>query len=134
MVDFKTQVSGTYILVDHSLGRLQKGAVGFLDVEGPPDPKIFLSSNRAPKALTSFAPSPRSQGSQLVAAVTSCVLGDSMGQVWRAAHDEPASYWDIVKRANPCMGAETLRRAPRRRKTATGMRPDGTPPARWNTS
>jgi nitrite reductase (NO-forming) len=43
MVEFKTQVPGTYILVDHSLGRLQKGAVGFLDVEGPPDPKIFLS-------------------------------------------------------------------------------------------
>jgi nitrite reductase (NO-forming) len=43
MVEFKAQVPGTYILVDHSLGRLQKGAVGFLDVEGPPDPKIFLS-------------------------------------------------------------------------------------------
>jgi nitrite reductase (NO-forming) len=43
MVEFKTQVPGTYILVDHSLGRLQKGAAGFLDVEGPPNPKIFQS-------------------------------------------------------------------------------------------
>jgi hypothetical protein len=34
MVEFKTEVPGTYILVDHSLGRLQKGAAGFLDVEG----------------------------------------------------------------------------------------------------
>jgi hypothetical protein len=30
MVEFKTQVPGTYILVDHSLGRLLKGAIGFL--------------------------------------------------------------------------------------------------------
>ena len=43
MVEFKTQVPGTYILVDHSLGRLQKGAAGFLDVEGPPNPKVFQS-------------------------------------------------------------------------------------------
>jgi nitrite reductase (NO-forming) len=43
MVEFKTQVPGTYILVDHSLGRLQKGAAGYLDVEGPPNPKIFQS-------------------------------------------------------------------------------------------
>ncbi|MGH6850752.1 MAG: copper-containing nitrite reductase [Methylocella sp.] len=43
MVEFKTQVPGTYILVDHSLGRLQKGAAGFLDVEGMPNPKIFQS-------------------------------------------------------------------------------------------
>ncbi|MGA9215586.1 MAG: hypothetical protein WBZ54_10070, partial [Methylocella sp.] len=43
MVEFKTQVPGTYILVDHSLGRLRKGAAGFLDVEGPPNPRIFRS-------------------------------------------------------------------------------------------
>ena len=36
-----------------------------------------------------------------------------------AAHYEPASYWDIVKRDNPRKRAETLRRAPRRSKTAT---------------
>jgi predicted RNA-binding Zn-ribbon protein involved in translation (DUF1610 family) len=42
-----------------------------------------------------------------------------------AAHHAPASYWDIVKRDNPRKGVQTLRRAPRRRKTATGMRQDG---------
>ena len=42
-----------------------------------------------------------------------------------AAHYEPASYWDIVKRDNPRKRAETLRRAPRRSKTASGMRQDG---------
>ena len=46
-----------------------------------------------------------------------------------AAHYEPASYWNIVKRDNPRKGAEMLRRAPRRRKTATGMRQDGAPSA-----
>ncbi len=46
-----------------------------------------------------------------------------------AAHYEPASYWDIVKRDNPRKRAETLRRAPRRSKTATGRRQDGAPPA-----
>ncbi len=43
MVEFKTEVPGTYILVDHSLGRLQKGAAGYLDVEGPPNPRVFQS-------------------------------------------------------------------------------------------
>lgn len=43
MVEFKTQVPGTYILVDHSLGRLQKGAAGYLDVEGSPNQTVFQS-------------------------------------------------------------------------------------------
>lgn len=41
VVDFKLEVPGTYILVDHSLARLQKGAAGFLEVEGPPNPGVF---------------------------------------------------------------------------------------------
>lgn len=43
IVEFKAQVPGTYILVDHSLGRLKKGAAGYLEVEGPPNPAIFQS-------------------------------------------------------------------------------------------
>ncbi len=43
MVEFKAQVPGTYILVDHSLGRLKKGAAGYLEVEGPPNPALFQS-------------------------------------------------------------------------------------------
>ena len=46
-----------------------------------------------------------------------------------AAHHAPASYWDIVQRDNPRKGVQTIRRTPRRRKTATGMRQDGAPPA-----
>ena len=37
--------------------------------------------------------------------------------------------WDIVQRDNPRKGVQTIRRTPRRRKTATGMRQDGAPPA-----
>ena len=41
VVEFQTQVPGTYTLVDHSLGRLEKGAAGQLVVEGPANPDIF---------------------------------------------------------------------------------------------
>lgn len=41
IVDFKIDVPGTYILVDHSLGRLPKGAAGYLEVEGAENPEIF---------------------------------------------------------------------------------------------
>src|SRR5271170_3978454 len=46
-----------------------------------------------------------------------------------AAHHEPASYWDIIKQDNPRKGVQTKRRAPRRRKTPTGMRQDGATPS-----
>ena len=45
-----------------------------------------------------------------------------------AAHHVPANYWDIVNQVNPRKGARTIRLAPRRRKTATGMRQDGVTP------
>jgi transposase-like protein len=37
----------------------------------------------------------------------------------------PTTYWDLVGRSNPRQGLPTARRNPRRRKTATGMREDG---------
>jgi hypothetical protein len=43
MVEFKMEIPGTYILVDHSLSGLQNGAAGYLDVEGPPNPRVFQS-------------------------------------------------------------------------------------------
>ena len=46
-----------------------------------------------------------------------------------ATHHVPASYWDIVNQVNPRKGARTIRLAPRRRKTETGMRQDGVTPA-----
>src|SRR6185436_4594645 len=42
-----------------------------------------------------------------------------------ASHHHPTSYWDIVGRDNPRKGVPTVRRQPRRRRTPTGMHPDG---------
>jgi nitrite reductase (NO-forming) len=41
MVEFKLQVPGRYILVDHALARLQRGLAGYLMVEGDPNPAVF---------------------------------------------------------------------------------------------
>jgi hypothetical protein len=42
-----------------------------------------------------------------------------------ASHHHRTSYWDIVGRDNPRKGVPTVRRQPRRRRTATGMQQDG---------
>ena len=41
MVEFKLQVPGRYILVDHALSRMQRGLAGFLYAEGEPALDIF---------------------------------------------------------------------------------------------
>ena len=41
MVDFKLDVPGNYVLVDHALSRLDRGAWGVLRVTGPEDKEIF---------------------------------------------------------------------------------------------
>jgi nitrite reductase (NO-forming) len=41
MVEFTVEVPGRYILVDHSLSRLEQGLAGFLFVEGAEDPSLF---------------------------------------------------------------------------------------------
>lgn len=41
MVEFKVDVPGRYILVDHALSRLERGLAGFLVVEGPEQPEII---------------------------------------------------------------------------------------------
>jgi nitrite reductase (NO-forming) len=41
MVEFKLEVPGRYILVDHALSRLERGLAGFLMVEGDDNPAIF---------------------------------------------------------------------------------------------
>ncbi len=44
MVEFDLEVPGNYILVDHALSRLQRGLAGYLIVEGPDAPEIFLGT------------------------------------------------------------------------------------------
>ena len=41
IVEFKLEVPGRYILVDHALSRLERGLVGFLYAEGEDVPEIF---------------------------------------------------------------------------------------------
>lgn len=41
IAEFKVDVPGNYILVDHSIFRLERGAVGILTVEGPEAPEIY---------------------------------------------------------------------------------------------
>ena len=41
IVEFKLEVPGRYILVDHSLSRLERGLAGFLVVEGDANPAVF---------------------------------------------------------------------------------------------
>ncbi|MBN1454139.1 MAG: nitrite reductase, copper-containing [Anaerolineales bacterium] len=41
MVEFKLEVPGRYILVDHALSRLQRGLAGYLYAEGDPNPEVF---------------------------------------------------------------------------------------------
>jgi nitrite reductase (NO-forming) len=41
MVEFKLHRGGRYTLVDHALSRLERGLVGFLQVDGPEDDEIM---------------------------------------------------------------------------------------------
>ena len=41
ITEFKPQVPGNYTLVDHALARAERGLLGILNVEGPPNPEIY---------------------------------------------------------------------------------------------
>ncbi len=41
IVEFTLEVPGDYVMVDHALGRLMKGASGVIHVEGPENPGVF---------------------------------------------------------------------------------------------
>jgi nitrite reductase (NO-forming) len=45
MVEFTARVPGTYSIVDHSLGRMEKGAAAQIVVDGPAQPDIFQPLN-----------------------------------------------------------------------------------------
>lgn len=45
IVEFTAEVPGTYVLVDHALARLDKGAWGTISVEGEPRPDIFFGDS-----------------------------------------------------------------------------------------
>lgn len=43
IVEFKCEVPGRYVLVDHALSRVERGLAGYLYVEGEEQPEIFAS-------------------------------------------------------------------------------------------
>lgn len=47
IVEFKLEVPGDYVLVDHSIFRMDRGAAGVLTVSGQPAPSIFRSDRSA---------------------------------------------------------------------------------------
>jgi nitrite reductase (NO-forming) len=47
IVEFRCEVPGQYVLVDHALSRAEKGLAGYLIVEGPEQPGIFASLDEA---------------------------------------------------------------------------------------
>jgi len=50
IVEFKLEVPGRYILVDHALSRLERGLAGFLVVDGPENSAIFHGDGPASMA------------------------------------------------------------------------------------
>jgi nitrite reductase (NO-forming) len=47
IVEFKVEVPGRYVLVDHALSRVERGLAGFLIVEGEPNHEIFHAPESA---------------------------------------------------------------------------------------
>jgi nitrite reductase (NO-forming) len=47
IVEFKLEVPGDYVLVDHSIFRADRGALGILNVSGDPTPSLFHSNKNA---------------------------------------------------------------------------------------
>ncbi|MEO8325425.1 MAG: hypothetical protein ABI618_06220 [Nitrospirota bacterium] len=54
IVELKLEIPGRYLLVDHALFRMEKGLLGFLQVEGPLHPELFHEggADNAPVHLT----------------------------------------------------------------------------------
>lgn len=48
IVEFKCEVPGRYVLVDHALSRAERGLAGYLIVEGDEAPDIFTSLDETP--------------------------------------------------------------------------------------
>lgn len=47
IVEFKCEVPGRYVLVDHALSRVERGLAGYLFVEGEENPEIFAALDPA---------------------------------------------------------------------------------------
>jgi nitrite reductase (NO-forming) len=52
MVEFKVEVPGKYMLVDHALSRAMRGLVGVLNVDGPANPEIFSAPKQTAESMS----------------------------------------------------------------------------------
>ena len=52
VVEFKLDVPGKFMLVDHALTRVQRGLAGVLEVTGPDDHNVFKDNDPAKSALS----------------------------------------------------------------------------------
>ncbi len=50
VVEFKLQVPGKFMLVDHALSRVERGLAGVLDVTGPDNPNVYKDHDPAKSA------------------------------------------------------------------------------------
>ena len=50
VVDFKLEVPGKFMLVDHALSRVERGLAGVLEVSGPDNPNVFKDHDPAKSA------------------------------------------------------------------------------------
>jgi nitrite reductase (NO-forming) len=50
VVEFKLQVPGKFMLVDHALSRVERGLAGVLDVTGPENPDVYKDHDPARSA------------------------------------------------------------------------------------
>ena len=50
VVDFKLEVPGKFMLVDHALSRVERGLAGVLEVTGPDNPDVFKDNDPAKSA------------------------------------------------------------------------------------
>lgn len=48
VMEFQPRVPGSYTLVDHAIFRVDRGAMGVLNVEGPPAPDIYNNQLQDP--------------------------------------------------------------------------------------
>jgi len=52
VVEFKLEVPGKYVLVDHALTRVERGLAGILEVTGPDNPDVFRDHDPAKSATS----------------------------------------------------------------------------------
>jgi nitrite reductase (NO-forming) len=50
VVDFRLEVPGKFMLVDHALSRVERGLAGVLEVTGPDNPNVFKDHDPAKSA------------------------------------------------------------------------------------